>query len=240
MKIKNLITQMKNNKKIEIFGRTNSYILCRSREANKKCQIVKIPLQITPQMSFLAGIIVGDGHLNKSRKRGPKIEIEMANEKIMIYLKKLFFQVFNIKVIMREIIDKQKRRKNRWKIQVCNKPICMLFNKVFQIPFGKKAKKVVIPNCVKKDINLLRMFCSGLFLADSGRKGKRIAFTTTSRKLFNDVKNCLRVFGISFFSRKWKHPKGTIVFDIIISKKSAIAKFFNTFPELKIKFAGVR
>jgi len=235
MLAESFVEEIKNEKNVLVERMLNGQILCRPKFGNKT-QTIKIPLEITPDLSFLCGVIVGDGHLWKTRRR---IGIEMTRKDILEMILKKFNNVFDISLKLKEKHDKRINRKPTWRIDFENKAIWLLFSRVFEIPVGKKSDIVKAPKLVMRNLDCMKMFFSGLFLADGGRKGNRISFTTSSSGLFDNVQTILNTFDINFFTRKWVHNKSKrLVFDIIISRKSDINKFMEIFPLIRIKFKG--
>jgi len=233
MSIEEFVKEIENDKKILIMKKSNSHIFYRTNYGKRK--ITKIPLEITPDVSFLAGLIIGDGHLRKGSFR---IEISMVDEILINFVIIKFNKTFNLNLKLKKVFDKRPNRQSTWKIVFDSKVIWLLFNKVLEIPYGKKSDKVKIPKCVKEDMECLRMFISGLFLADGGHKGKRISFTCMSNDLFLDIKESLNQFNIFPFTSKWVHNKSKKnIFDVIIGKKDDINIFKNTFPLISLKLS---
>lgn len=226
------------NKNVLVKDINRNELFCSSKFGKKKFD-TRIPLKITDDMAFIAGIIVGDGHLHKNKTGGRMIEISMINRKIMTAVKDSIEKTFGIAVKLKVLRDKSGLRKDLFRINFSNFIAWSLFNKVFEIPDGKKSKKVKMPNCIKNDLGLSKMFFSGLFLADGGMKHNSISFTTTSRMLFKDVQIFLGKMNILFTTRIWRHTGGTLVFDLIINRKTQKDAFLKMFPILTMKFAGV-
>jgi len=223
---------LKNDENIIITKEYSNEIWCRPKPGNG-IQTIRVPLEPVPDISFLCGMIVGDGHLWKTRHR---IGIEMTRKDILEIVLEKFKKVFDINLKLKEKHDKRINRKLNWRIDFENKVIWLLFSQVFEIPTGKKSDVVKVPRCVMKDSDCMKMFLSGLFLADGGRKGNKISFTTSSLELFNDIQIILNTFNITFFTRKWIHNKSKKrVFDVIISRKNDINKFIRTFPLIEVK-----
>ena len=228
---------IKEDQNIVVVKIDSNKILCRPKGGCKSKQIIKIPKFVDPNISFISGFLIGDGHLAKD---GFRIIVDIVSIDLLKILSKKFEEVFGIDVKIKRKVDKRPNMQLRWKIDFRSKPIWLLFNLVFGIPSGKKSEHVTIPSVVLEDEKCRKMFFSGLFLADGGRKGKRISFTTISEKLFVDVQHLLQQFEIRFFTKRWTHTRhGRKVFDIVICRKDDINKFISIFPLVETKFAGV-
>jgi len=225
---------IRNDKNLIITKDNSNEIFCRPKFGSKK--IVRIPFNLLSELSFLAGVIVGDGHLTKDGKF--RITLDMTNKRLVNFIKLKFNKTFSLDLKLKKKLDKRQNRQTRWKIEFNNKVIWSLFNRLFKIPFGIKSDKVEIPDCIKEDIECLKMFISGLFLADGDSKNGRISFTCSSEKLFSDIKESLNRFNIFPFTSKWLHKKSKkIIFDVIIGKKDDINIFKNTFPFVFFKLS---
>lgn len=234
MLIEKFIKEIENEKNILMVRKTNAHMFCRPKFGNKN--IRKIPLTITSDVSFLGGVIIGDGHLTKEGRF--RITVEAVDKTLINFVMIKFNKTFNLNLKLKRRFDKRPNRQVRWRIEFDNKVIWSLFNKVLEIPCGKKSEKVKIPECVKENQECLRMFISGLFLADGGRKGKRISFTCMSSKLSLGIKESLNRFNIFPFTSKWIHNKSKkTIFDVIIGKRDDINRFKDTFPLVTLKLS---
>lgn len=211
-------------------------LLARSKHGTKR--FVKIPLKNSPELCFLVGCIISDGHLRKTKFA---VTIEITDKKILSLIKKKFEKSFMLKLKTHKVRDKRLNRKMRWALKFESKAIWLLFTRVFEIPPGKKNDCVSVPQIILKTKNLecKKQFISGLFLGDGGTSGKRISFTFSNKMLCSGVKRILNQFGISSWTSEWIHKvsKKTI-FNIFISSKIDINKFIINFPLTKLKLQG--
>ena len=227
---------IKKDKAIVVVKTDKDKILCRPKTGGMYKRIIKIPKVIDPDTAFIAGFLIGDGYLPKE---GFRIAVDIVSKNLLEILSSKFKKVFDLDLRLKRIIDRRPGRQPRWKIDFMSKPIWLLFTLVFDIPFGRKCERVIVPPIIT-DFECKKMFLSGLFLADGGRKGKRLSFTTISEKLFIGLQGLLKEFEVGFFTRTWIYPKyKRRVFDIVICKKSDINKFRDTFPLIEEKLAGV-
>lgn len=204
------------------------------RARNGSGSIVKLPKSINSDICFLTGIIIGDGTISKCRFR---ITIEMVSKNIMELVKSFLARSFQIDAKLKKVIDKRPNRQLRWKIEINSKPLWLFFSKVLDIPIGKKSDRVVVPSIIFSNNENLRMFVSGLFLADGGLKSQNsIAFSFSNPFITNQISNILVGFGISNIISQWKRKnENKVFFDVIIRKEDAKNKFKETFPLVLLK-----
>lgn len=223
---KNMITLNGNDKDVLIrpkFGST---------------RIVNLPHKITPEICFLAGSIIGDGHLRKDKS---SVEIELSSLEILGLIKKNFEKIFSIKLNLREVKDKRPNRKLRWRLAIYSKLINQLFNIVFEIPIGKKSFSVTIPKLIlNSNLESKKHFLLGLFLTDGGLKRKKsISFTCSNKAFALGIKSLLNEFGINSWISQWLSKiSKKFVFDVIIQRKDDLKKFINIFPLSLLKLQG--
>ncbi len=234
MAFKEFTELMAHDKTQVIIRKTDDELICRAKTGCMSQRIIKIPSQVTPEISFLAGMIIGDGTLCGKKYR---VTIDLAQIEILRLISKTFKEGFDVEFPIKKCSEKRPHHVIRHRVDFHCKAIWLYFHLVLGIPFGKKSKIVRIPKPILSDRILIKPFLSGLFLADFGRKGKKLAFTTTSMQLFEDVKIALTDFEIQFSVRVWK-IKSTKVFDIIMGRKSSIYKFLKTFPLVEMKLQG--
>jgi len=236
MQISSFVNGIIKNENIFIRTILEDEIFC-SNKFGKANFVTRLPLKITDKIAFVAGIIVGDGHLHNNKTGGKTIEISMVNQKIMLKVKENIEKSFWIRTKIRMLLvgDKQKL----YRINFSNTLIWSLFNELFEIPAGKKSYIVKEPLCIQDNLELEKMFFTGLFLADGGMKHKSISYTTMSQKLSEDTQIFLRKIGISFKTRVWKNKNHGRVYDILINKRIEKISLLEILPVLKLKFAGV-
>jgi len=230
-KFDNLLDSIEKDKEILITKSDNVSIYCRSKRGPKK--IVKIPVYLNPSLSFLAGIIIGDGHLSKS---GFKITVEMVSKELLEVILDEFQNTFRLNLKLKKDNDRRLNRKQRWIIEFHSKAIWSLFNIVFDIPYGKKSEVVKVPKIISNSTkDCCRNFILGYFLADGGFKKNVIAFCSISKRLIYEVQDLLSNFGISSSVNKFKNKKFNREFFELSIRGGNIDKFINIFPETKIK-----
>lgn len=200
--------------------------------------IVKIPLLLTPNLAFLAGCIIGDGHLGKNKFR---ISIELTSHKILSMILEKFNRIFKLKLKIFEVKRRSGKSKS-WRIKFQCKAIWLLFNNVFEIPSGKKSNIVKVPKVISSsNEKTIKSFITGLFLTDGGHKKNRILFSSTSELLLIGVKEVLSKFNINCSINKIFDKKLDRTFFELLINTSNTKMFISAFPESKIKsnIAGV-
>lgn len=155
-------------------------------------KIVKLPLTLnellTNQNIYLAGVIIGDGHLDKQRSEiiiadgHTKKEFLIHSKKFMKFLSNIFARTFKINgYICKE--------GNCWKILVHNKWVLRFFNHFFQIPVGTKSDIVNKPKILDLKKDKEGLFWKGLFDTDGGLRSslKGIRLKSNSKKIIEEL-----------------------------------------------------
>jgi type IV secretory pathway ATPase VirB11/archaellum biosynthesis ATPase len=154
--------------------------------------IIKFPKKLTSELAEFIGMVIGDGHLDKT-----KLEFFNNNKELReryISLIKLFnvnYKVFKSRTT--HVVHINSRILNR------------VLKEVFEIPFGKKSDKVFIPQLIlKSDNNVLSKFLRGYFDCDGFiPKNKRdIEIVSASKLMSEHLRLALLRFGITAFTKR--------------------------------------
>lgn len=167
-------------------------------------------MKLSPRLAYLIGVFVGDGSLYTSGG-SPRIEISDGTsvEKELKYstafMKNLQTIIFNLFGKKTKLIKKQNK--------IVLKFRCTSFsNFLGSLGFlpGPKAKKVDIPQPIRCDPKLEKAFWIGVLDTDgmTGRKTKRVALTSISKKLCESFHAFLKKQGIHSVLFKYKPTSG--------------------------------
>ncbi len=162
-------------------GRTNS-------------SVIKFPKKLTPELAEFIGMIIGDGHLNLT-----KLEFHNSCKELRERYIELL-KMFNVKY---RIFDSH----STTVIQVTSRVLNKILNEIFEIPFGKKSDKVVIPNLILKSFDkILSRFIRGYFDCDGYVPGNRrdLELATASKLMSEHLRLALLRFGITSFVKNKK------------------------------------
>ncbi len=165
----------------------------------------KFPKEITSDLAEFLGFIVGDGHLDLKKLEFFNHSIDLR-DRYKMFLNKL-------KIPFREF-----QSRTTWVVQVNCRSLSRILNKYFDIPFGCKSDKVVIPKLIlKSDDLVLASFLRGYFDTDGYvPKNKRdIELATASKSMCKQLQMALLRFGIVNFS-KIKRVNGKDYYRILI------------------------
>ncbi len=170
-----------------------------------KINKLKLPINnFKNRISYLVGVIVGDGHLNE---RGDSLIIVdgQSNKKKLILSKKyidlinsLFKEEFNI----RGKINKH----NTWRLcRIESKWLCRFFNYYFEIPFGSKSDIIKLPKLLFGENQ--RFFWRGLMDTDgfAREQAKQIVVKSNSFFLINQFEDFCNKNNINTIKRKEKN-----------------------------------
>ncbi|MBU0958333.1 MAG: Flp pilus assembly complex ATPase component TadA, partial [Nanoarchaeota archaeon] len=222
LNVKNLIACPR---ELKIFGerqdidlRNHSYLVDELRDyfvfkGKTNSQLIKFPKKLTPELAEFIGMVVGDGHLDLT-----KLEFHNSCKELReryLFLLKMFgvrYGVFN--------------SKSTTVVQVTSRVLNRILRDVFEIPFGKKSDKVVIPQLIlKSDNKVLAGFLRGYFDCDGYiPKVKRdIELVSASRDMSEHLRLALLRFGITSFVKP-KQINGVFYYRVLIR-----GKFVNDF-----------
>ena len=146
-----------------------------------KNKAIKIPHQVDEDLAYLAGAIISDGHLNR------------ANIDIACYERG--FREATISRLIKKF-GKAEVYYHGNRVYLCNLFVPYFFNKVFEIPCGKKSSTVKIPKIIfKSDNKVVASFIKGLFDGDGTCKSG-LSYKTNSKQLAEELTYLLSRLGI--------------------------------------------
>jgi len=216
-----------------------------SKQIYLKCQYsshtVKFPENLTPELSYLIGLLLGDGSLagnslNKTGNWNVSVYFDEMNH-LKIY-KKILEDIFEVKV---KIYVKNGAC---YCAYFASKAVHWFLRNFFDLHNGYKADKIEIPKRITetKNADLIASCIRGLFDSDGTVivKRKVVSFSSTSEKIVNQVIFWLGKFGIATKKYKWlKSKKYKMLFTAKIGSKSNILRFSQAIgfshPEKKKK-----
>jgi len=207
----------------KIFEDNEDYSLMRLYNNSKT---IKIPKNLSKELARLIGYVMGDGHINKDLTG-----IRFFNEDDEIFKDYIHCvnKVFGIK-------SKIKKDKNRCRhISLPSKLIAQFFNKILQIPKGKKSSILRVPDYLLFSEKIyLKEFIKSLLECDCyvNKVRSSLEFTTKNKGLAHDLSLALERFGIiSRIRRTFKRAtnsnhKGDFYYDLGFGGK-VLSEFSN-------------
>lgn len=151
--------------------------------------IIKFPKKITSDLAEFIGMIIGDGHLDEK-----KLEFHNScNELREKYISLL--KIFDVKY-------REFKSRTTTVVQVSSRILSRILKEVFEIPFGKKSDKVVIPQIIlKSDNEILSSFLRGYFDCDGyvPKDRRDLELVTASKLMSEHLRLALLRFGITCF-----------------------------------------
>ena len=168
-------------------------------------KVVKIPLVISPELSSLVALVIGDGHLMKEKF---KTTIESSNKNLLKVLVFIIKKLFDIKASIKNI-KKRDRKKQTYHLTVYSKAVQELFSIVFNISRGKKSNIVKVPEEIYKGENKIKeAFIIGLLAAEGSRKGKyNVRICSASKDLVMGTQRILLDLHINSRIESWINKK---------------------------------
>ena len=187
-------------------------------------QLINFPKKLTPELAELIGMVIGDGHLNKTK-------IEFHNQ--CKELRERYINLLKFFNVGHRIFDSH----TTTVVQVTSRVLSRLFNEVFEIPFGKKSDKVIIPQLIlKSGDNVLSSFLRGYFDCDGyvPKMKRDLELVTASKIMSEQLKLALLRFGITCFT-KTKMINGVDYYRVLIrgSFVNNFAKHIGFFHPMK-------
>src|SRR3989338_2985266 len=150
---------------------------------------VKFPKKLTKELAEFIGLVIGDGHLDIHKLEFHNICKELRERYVSL------LAMFGIKY---RIFDSR----TTTVVQVTARALNKVISEVFEIPFGNKSSKVVIPKVIlQSDDSILAAFLRGYFDTDGYvSKNKRDMELVTASKIMSEhLRLSLLRFGISSF-----------------------------------------
>ncbi len=194
------------------------------------------PIKLTKETAYLAGFVVGDGHISDAKKskvdqsQDYRISIEILEKYLIQHIYKIICSIINTKSLPVLKINKA-TQSITYVLQIRNKSLYHFLTNDLEIPNGAKSFVVFIPPVIMRGSKLIkRYFMAGLFDTDGGIRGKGIGFTTASMRLQADVLIILNEFEITHFKEQWINKKYNRTYYGIQIRGTGIGKFLNTFP----------
>ncbi len=178
----------------------NDHFLIKARYGPS--EYVKIDKNLTPDLFCFVGIILGDGHLHKIRKR---VKIDLIDKNLLEKIQNLVLYLFNKKARIFKRVDKRKNRNILFHMTINSKAIYVLLNKLFEVPIGKKSNIIQVPQIVKNSSKYIKKsFIVGVMASDGGKRGKNLAgLSTASEKFRDDLSIILDEIGIKNNKDQW-------------------------------------
>lgn len=199
-----------------------------------------ILFDLTPDTAYLAGAIIGDGHIlagtksKEDRAFNYRISLELGDEEYANNLLILFKRLIGTKASVKTVV--RQGRNPTYSLMICNKILYHFYAYDLLIPTGKKSSIVTVPAAVKTGSKLIKAaFLAGLFDTDGGTRGKTIGWTSASYYLMRHVQELLLDFGITATFEHWKNRRyNRLYFGLKIHRKH-IDTFINEIPALTNK-----
>jgi len=193
-------------------------------------------IELNPETAYLAGVIVGDGHIsNKTKSKSD----QSKDYRIAIELNDLTF-IKLIEKIIKDIIITKSTTKKRPKIkgnrqqlyyfQFRNKSFHHFLTTTLGIKSGKKSAEVVVPKKIMQSLNLQKSFLAGLFDTDGGIRGNTIGFTSASFSLIEEIHGILENIDIKNSKESWINKKNNQAYFGIKLHSKSIDRFLNELP----------
>lgn len=187
---------------------------------------VRLPRFMSPDLAYLAGVIIGDGWIISN---GNMVGVVNGDEKYLQAIGQLFKRLFNFDAIIR----RDPRKVHTYFLEVHSRVIVYFLTSVFGFRKGKKASLIptVFENYQK---GMLMEFIAGFFDTDGAIDGRArtIKFTQKSKKILMQIK---KVLADAYIKSSLHFDKSWGGWDLRVSSKDK-KKFFTIIcPRLQKK-----
>ena len=151
----------------------------------------KVPTKLTPDILYLIGLLIGDGHLRISRGKPSTVILTNSSRRVVETYKRIMKHRFNVTV----------KSNGKYGYYFSSPVLGTLFHRL-GVPARDKAKTAKVPPYVAfLPKGFIAAFLRGLFDCDGyvhlvGSSAKQVVFYSSSRELIYGVKMLLLMFGI--------------------------------------------
>jgi len=191
----------------------NKKLLLKNKTGSRTRNVVKIP-NICPELSRFVSLVIGDGYLTNDHKY---VQLSNSNLEILNEFLALAKNLFGVKGYI-------KYPKNRVTKAVINsRVLSMILNKVFEIPYGDKAKNATIPNILfYQNEKCIKAFVSGIIDCKGYISKSEIEISSISKSLLKRLYLLFLRIGITPTLSKKKHCLYIYGLDNFIKLKNSI------------------
>lgn len=183
-------------------------------------------VKVSNELGLFLGMIIGDGSLpikhNGSGYRNYMIGFYNTDKDKVSLFQKLFCQLTTTSAG----IKKRERpgKQPLWQLEKYSKRAFDLIHDKWEIPEGKKAKEVFIPDFIKSSNKEIKMhFFLGLLITDGSiRKKGDILFHCASAKLMNDLKQLIKeMWGFNREVKRYIQKERFVSYQLTLNKKES-------------------
>lgn len=193
---------IKSQKDLLTIKNTKNFLYTKAKFGPSK--ITKIPLNLTPNIAFLVGAIIGDGHLRKSKAQ---ITIELTNYDLLDKLQNICNTEFERNFNISKKIIRKNRKPTKYLI-LDSKAIYNLMNKLFEIPIGKKSNIVIVPHQINSASKKVKIaFLKGIMATEGGKRKRGFGLSSASKQLRDGICLLLKENGINTNIDQWTHKR---------------------------------
>jgi intein/homing endonuclease len=153
-----------------------------------------LPIEVTPEISYLAGFISGDGNLFLSEKRDYIVSLHNKETTLLMNMIEIVRSSFGYDAAIR-------KGHGCSTVEIRSAVIHTFFNRIMEIESGRK-KAIKIPEKIKSDRKLIRSFIAGFFDAEGcvalqkNMKTCQISISQKQKGILDEIKAEMEKDGI--------------------------------------------
>jgi len=172
-------------------------------------------IELNENTAYLAGVIVGDGHISNHLKSKNSLDynirVELIDHEYLLLISNLIKGIISTKSTVKSA-NKRKGKQQSFYFQIRNKSIYYFLTKDLGIPAGKKCYSVLVPDKIFSSIPLQKCFLAGLFDTDGGIRSNSIGFTSASKGLITGIIAILNNLNFEHKVEEWINKKNNITY----------------------------
>jgi intein/homing endonuclease len=220
-KVLDLLPSKESKEYIQKIENMNFKLSCKYSSAK-----IHFPKQLDEDLAYLIGILMGDGSLSGSESN------KIGNWTISAFFDNLQHQKIFDSILEKKfnIVSSFYDPKGGHTVSYCcSRVIHSFFTDLFGVPNGLKCNKIFIPNKIlRSKLNVQFAFVQGLFDSDGTFTNGTAKYSTTSKKMSEDIQKLLKKNNFSFSVNIWvKDKKYLPLFTIAIKSKQSKQLFYE-------------
>ncbi len=194
--------------------------------------LIKIPNGINESLSYLLGIILGDGcliHQEREKRNSWCVQITSSSLEKINFLKSLIKSLFGIDAVYYAV-------RTYYQLYAFSKPLVMLLSELYELPIGLKYATIKVPESIRGNNIWKRAFIKGVFECDGNiykhHSGAAVQLRQKSKSFLDEIRSISADLDIFFHEPYYDKANGSWV--LWTCKKSVVDNFINKIIHHKI------
>jgi len=194
----------------------------------RKHEIPKSSIKITPQKSYLLGVLCGDGYIDFSDRRGTfQVGLQTIDKEFALKFGRALEYVYKITPSFSSIVPKNENWSKKYQIRICSKNTCLDILNYNSF----KTENWRVPVEIKKSNKICKsQFLKGFFDSEGyvDKKSRRIGVTSINHLGLQKIRNMLLEFKIRSSIKEHKvYGNRRFLFVLDIHDRKSIEIFYR-------------